>query len=300
MFVVNYHNVVAGPLDALDRRSVRIPVDEFRAEMQWIHDHCRPMALAALLDAARDGRSDPRAVAVTFDDGYLGVERHAWPIVRELGMTATIFVVTASIESPGELRRDDELEMAYRLTTKSTLQLSSFGYPDQPLATLEQRRNSMIGAKQVLKGLEDDLRGRAYRRLLVQLGVTPEQCHEAADSEKYRVFGLDGLRRLAGAGWSVGSHTVTHRSLSTLSQDHVIKELVDSRQRLEAWLGAPVTALAYPYGGASHIGADAPRLAREAGYRYALTAQPGAIGPETDWFMVPRVSFGELVEMTRR
>jgi peptidoglycan/xylan/chitin deacetylase (PgdA/CDA1 family) len=296
MFVVNYHNVVTTPLDAFDRRSLRIPLDEFRAEMVWIRDHCHPMPLESLLDQARDGRVDPKAVAITFDDGYVGVEQHALPVLRELGLTATIFVISGTVDAPaGALRRDDEIEVAFRITTAPALRLHAWGQPDQPLTTAEDRRRAMLGVKQVLKGLKDELRERSYRRLLEQLGVTPEACRSAAVDEKFRLCDGAGLRRLAGAGWTVGSHSVTHRALNTLPEDEVRRELADSRRNLERRLGNSVTLLAYPYGGTRHVSPMAARLARDAGYRYALTAEPGSVGPDTDWHLVPRVSFDQLV-----
>lgn len=39
----------------------------------------------------------PRAVAITFDDAYEGVFHHAAPVLRELGWSATAFVVTGEI-----------------------------------------------------------------------------------------------------------------------------------------------------------------------------------------------------------
>jgi peptidoglycan/xylan/chitin deacetylase (PgdA/CDA1 family) len=39
-----------------------------------------------------------RTVVVTFDDGFESVHEHAWPVLRELGIPATIFVNTAYLD----------------------------------------------------------------------------------------------------------------------------------------------------------------------------------------------------------
>ena len=298
MFIVNYHNVVDQPLDAFDRRSLRIPVEEFRDEMRCLRDRFDPVPLDILLDRARRGDADPRAVAVTFDDGCAGAMRHGLPVMQELGIVATMFVITDTLRpGPALLRHDDELEMAFRLTRAPQLRLSSFGYPDQPLETDADRMRCLLAVKRELKVLKDDVRRAAHRIVLERLAVTPEQCRLAAADEKFRTLDASDLSRLLASGWGIGSHSRSHRALSGLGVDHLRSEIATSREELERALGLEVTLFAYPYGGARHVGDQAPRVVAGSGYRYALTAQPGTVGVDTDWFLVPRVSFAELMAM---
>ena len=39
-----------------------------------------------------------RAVLITFDDGYLDFQTHAWPLLRRYGFSATVFLVTGAID----------------------------------------------------------------------------------------------------------------------------------------------------------------------------------------------------------
>lgn len=77
---------------------------------------------------------------------------------------------------------------------------------------------------------------------------------------------------------SIGSHTLTHPDLTGLDDAGLVRELVESRLRLEARLGRPVTHLAYPRG---RHDARVVRVAREAGYDLAVTVRPGANGADT-------------------
>lgn len=56
------------------------------------------------------------------------------------------------------------------------------------------------------------------------------------------------VRALADAGMAIGSHSLTHASLSTLSTRDLRRELVVSRHLLEDATGAPVTLLSVPGG----------------------------------------------------
>jgi peptidoglycan/xylan/chitin deacetylase (PgdA/CDA1 family) len=85
----------------------------------------------------------------------------------------------------------------------------------------------------------------------------------------------DQLRRLAEAGWEIGSHTRTHPRLTQLDDESVAHELADSRRECEEGLGRPCRSLAYPYGDHDQRVVQA---AREAGYAAACTL-PGRWHP---------------------
>jgi len=54
--------------------------------------------------------------------------------------------------------------------------------------------------------------------------------------------------RLAGHGWEVGSHTVTHPTLTKVADDALRVELVSSRAEIERLTGVACTSVAYPKG----------------------------------------------------
>lgn len=80
------------------------------------------------------------------------------------------------------------------------------------------------------------------------------------------------LKRLERLGVEIGSHTVSHRDLRTLSAAALEEELVASRRTLERCLAHPVQWLAYPYGGFDDRVLE---QARRAGYVLAMTTLGG-------------------------
>lgn len=99
----------------------------------------------------------------------------------------------------------------------------------------------------------------------------------------YVVSGLIGIsttmtsaqvRTVQAAGNEIGSHTVTHRDLTTLSGPELTAELANSKAALEAQFGT-VRALAYPYGATNAtVAAAAARY-----YSSARTTDGGYNGP---------------------
>ena len=86
--------------------------------------------------------------------------------------------------------------------------------------------------------------------------------------DELAVMSWDELRRLAGRGWEIGSHTCSHPHLTELDDAALAHELRASRERIEAELGCSCSALAYPFGDWDE---RVVRAAAEAGYRAACT-----------------------------
>ena len=92
--VLMYHDVTDRPAVYFDTT-----VADFRRQMEQLRDSgARVVSLEAVYDHLRLGEPLPGpAVALTFDDGYLGQYRHAYPILKEFGFPATFFVHTGTV-----------------------------------------------------------------------------------------------------------------------------------------------------------------------------------------------------------
>ncbi len=68
----------------------------------------RPWPLRRAIASRRAGEPiPPRTFVVTFDDGYGSVYHNAWPILKELSVPATVFVVTAYLDADRPFPFDD-------------------------------------------------------------------------------------------------------------------------------------------------------------------------------------------------
>ena len=93
------------------------------------------------------------------------------------------------------------------------------------------------------------------------------------------LLGWDELRVLDGGALRFEAHTLTHPNLTALTEDDARREIVGSKARLEARLGRPVEAFCYPAG--LH-GERERRLVAEAGFRVAVSCEPGPNRAESD------------------
>src|SRR5690349_445747 len=93
--VLCYHNVVAhaGGKPPSGDPGLHLPLDRFTPQVHWLKDHYSVISLRELVARLETGRSVRGLAAITFDDGYAGALTIAWPLLRTLGLPATMFIV---------------------------------------------------------------------------------------------------------------------------------------------------------------------------------------------------------------
>lgn len=114
-----------------------------------------------------------------------------------------------------------------------------------------------------------------------------EDAGRSATPRPARMLAWGQVLESAAAGVEIGAHSHTHPELDQLRSGQLERELRDSKALLEDRLGAPVPALAYPFGYSS---ARVRQAARAAGYQHACAVGNAVTGPGRDMFALPRLT----------
>jgi peptidoglycan/xylan/chitin deacetylase (PgdA/CDA1 family) len=106
--ILMYHRIV-DRIPGVPVPSWNVAPRRFRAQMEGLLAlGYEPWPLRKVLEHSRARRPIPRkAFVVTFDDGYGSVYHRAWPVLKELQIPATIFVITGRLDSESPLPDDD-------------------------------------------------------------------------------------------------------------------------------------------------------------------------------------------------
>ena len=92
--IIGYHCVK----DESDSYLRPTSIADFDAQMQYLSKRYHPMSLEKVAQHIRSGEAlPPRAIAVTFDDGYRDNYENAYPVLRKYEIPATIFLTTGFI-----------------------------------------------------------------------------------------------------------------------------------------------------------------------------------------------------------
>lgn len=111
--VLTYHSV------GIRDHEMNVTSDEFRRQMQWLAEHAEVRPLA-------DAVEGTGGVAITFDDGYRDNLAVAAPILAELGMSATVFVVAGRVGM--RLAHDRNAETGALMTWEEIRNIESMGW----------------------------------------------------------------------------------------------------------------------------------------------------------------------------
>ncbi|MBV8847422.1 MAG: polysaccharide deacetylase family protein [Bryobacterales bacterium] len=100
------------------------------------------------------------------------------------------------------------------------------------------------------------------------------------------------LQNLAAAGIDLGSHTINHSRMATLSDADTERELRASQEAIEDRTGKPVMSFAYPYGESTPQIREAVRKR----FRVACGTKLAYVSPESDPAELPRLDTFYLQE----
>lgn len=273
--IINYHRVLSVRDPLLESEP---DIETFRWQMELLATCFNVLPLHDAVQMIDTERLPPRAVCITFDDGYRSVHDLALPILKQFGLPATVFV-TSSYLSGGNMWNDRILEAVQNIPL-AQLDLGELGLGKYSLASLVERKQTVDTLTETSKYLPPQARLDLIRRLEHMVGdnlehgqmLTPEM-----------VVSLDL------AGIEIGAHTMTHPILTSLEDECARGEIEGSKKALEAIIGKPVRLFAYPNG---KVGKDFDerhtRMTREAGFSAAFTTRIGAVTRSQDRFQLPR------------
>ena len=290
MHLICLHNVIKGPCDAFDEKCSRISEGEFERFLDAVTRGFDLVSYSTYVTRLAEGRAADNTVALSFDDGFQGVHDHALPILSERGLDAVAFLNPPFLGNPpGQLFHFLELEIAFRLTRATGLDMAgqTFAFTDETA-----RVKAMKKVKKHLKTRPEAERARGHAMVIEALGVARAAMFDfLKDDPRFEIMGDAEVTALHDAGWTIGSHGTSHRTLAMLSEDEVAEEIGAAARAFADRFGWANLPFAYPYGDAIHVGDAAPRLVAEAGHPMAFTTQSGASDLARDPFRLPRIDY---------
>jgi len=273
--ILNYHRILLAPDPLLASEPT---VDIFRWQMELLSSCFNVLPLHDAVEMLATERMPPRAVAITFNDGYRSTHDLALPVLREFGLPATVFVTTGHMDS-GSMWNDIILEATRRLPD-GELDLHDIGCGSYSLHTATDRRHTARALTERSKYLPPPERMHLRRKLESLAGGTLEQ---------ELMLTRDMVRTLDQNNIEIGGHTITHPILTRIDDDTARAEIVGNMQQLEAVLGKRLRLFAYP-NGKHGVDFDArhTQMVREAGYAAAFTTAVGPATRHSPRFEIPR------------
>lgn len=273
--VLTYHRVVSGPDPLLQC----VTPEHFAEHLDALREAVAVVPLRAL-----DEPSDHRRLAITFDDGYADNAEAAAPMLRDREMPATFFVTSRILDDPRETWWDRVEHLLEKPGPVAELDIA----PGGRRVRIDVRTDE--GRQRALKVVNRRLRERPLAEIEPVVDDIARQL--GADAEPrcahHALMDATQVAALASGRLEVGSHGVTHTMLGALDDAGQHHEVEQSKRRLEAAVGGPVTSFAYPYGTPGSFTRTTVSLLRAAGYQRACVNTVGAVRKRTGRYEWPR------------
>ena len=108
--ILLYHRVLDKP-DPLSPYELHI--QRFNKQMKWVNRFFNVLDLAEAVEKLQSNSLPPRALCITFDDGYKDNHKNALPILEKYGLTATFFIATGFLNN-GIMWNETDIERLRR------------------------------------------------------------------------------------------------------------------------------------------------------------------------------------------
>ncbi len=288
--ILGYHRVIP-PDETGSLYRMGMSAGLFEAQIRWLAASHRIVSMEEFLTWRASDRTPPEDIVVlTFDDGYRDNLTHAAPILKGLGIPALFYVTSSGLTErmpywPEVLGQMILLTQARSVSFGIDPEAPGIGAIEYPLATPAQRSCSCLRMIADLRKLPTAGIAKAIGTIAARLGVDPA----VARKRTPRLLDADDVRSLASDGFTIGSHSVTHPFLPSEEIETQRREIVESKRAIESATQSPVVDFCYPGGGHDE---RTRSLVREAGYRSAVTWEPGVAGPADDPYALPRKGIG--------
>lgn len=221
----------------------------------------------------------------TFDDGYRDNLVHAYPVFKRFNLPFTIYVASAFPDGDGELWW---LTLESVIDKVDRLKLKMEGTPREFDCASPITKDSTFDEIYWWLRQISEYEARAVVRELSQSAGIDWREHG-----RTLPMSWDELRRIASDPLvTIGSHTRQHYALAKLTEAEARQEIELGTERIQRELGKRPVHLSYPYGSPCAAGAREFRLAKELGYKTAVTTRKGLIYAEHGAHLtaLPRVS----------
>ena len=250
---------------------------EFDKKIKFLSKYFTILSLPDAMELLKTKRLPPKALVITFDDGYQDNFTIAAPILKNHACPATFFISTRGVEE-GYLW-NDEVEQLIKNTTKKVISKDIIG-EEITINNNDEKKQAFELLLSKLKFLSDNKRTLQLKKLADELGNI---------KFKRTMMTEQQINTLHNDGFTIGAHTHSHTIVSTETNENCRAELLTNKQKLESIIKSPVDYLAFPNG---LYGRDFQKshcdTAKELGFKAAFsTNDGGAISTNTIW-QIPR------------
>ena len=296
LLILMYHRILPAddPRAIIEEPGMMVTPETFRLHMSLIKPLFTTMHLSQWLEMKNSGQPLPdRACAITFDDGWADNYEFAYPILKDLDIPATIFLVSDLIGTNSSFWPERLSRLLTRIAEQPTFWSDeSLNWIRQFPVSYEFSENSRIAPDQeqlseiiaAAKSLSDD---EIHRRL----DLIEQQLKFDTNPAQADLLNWSQVDEMCQSNIiEIGSHTCHHTRLTDDKSPDVLRhEIAGSKQTISDKTGISVNTFCYPNGDYSAAAKDLV----EQHYACAVTTKNGWNTASSNPYLLQRIGLHE-------
>jgi len=265
VIILTYHIIYKENANST-RPTCFISESEFSKHIKWLARNYQIVPLSTIVDSILTKNSFPkRSLAITFDDGFANFFHIAYPMLKKVNIPSTIYLC-AGLIGTRRLFWFDMIEYLVLNRCQETLKVT---IKDQLYCLDLGKKNEGI---RELVNLLKKTTNRERNAVINHLISVLHEGREPRSSGDYLPLSWGEVNGFCN-DWliTIGSHTIEHVILASLSSEEVYDEVYGSKEILEKNISGGVEDFSYPNGQLSDFDEVSKEMLKKAGYRSAST-----------------------------
>ncbi len=285
LVIICYHIIARSPFSFPDW--CILDVDSFKRQLRYLKSHFDLLPLREAVEKCRKNALHRPTAVITFDDGYQNNYDTAFPILKDLGIPATIFLTTALVDT------DNSLWFCRINMALAQCSLEDFSWKGAriDLRTAAAKASASKSLQASLKQLPHQELLEEAMRIVEGLGDDPSRPFER--HSLFRMLDTRSIKDMLNSGLiSFGAHTHSHAIVSLLSEEEQQVQISRSLDTVRELTGEPCKVFAYPNGRRQDYGKETIGILHKCGVDMAVTGIDGHNRSNTRPLELRRIGIG--------
>jgi peptidoglycan/xylan/chitin deacetylase (PgdA/CDA1 family) len=284
--ILRYHAIVDPENNYYASPSIGISPKIFEAQLRYFAEKNNIVSLDKVAQCLADGQPfPPRAVVLTFDDGYRD-NYLAYRIMKKYGATGTFYIAAGCIDAGEPLWL---FEVIYLLKKTKAINITIAVDDFDETFPLENATARLVAARKITAIIKsNDLKFR--EKVRDQIRDQTRDVEDYLEKAAQVMLTWEQVRELSANGMNIGGHTVTHLNLPNADPNDAASEINNCKILIEEKIGKQVDHFSYPNGGDyDYYNNVIKEYVKQAGYKTATTSNNGLAAFQSDVFELNRI-----------
>jgi peptidoglycan/xylan/chitin deacetylase (PgdA/CDA1 family) len=239
LLILLYHRVL--PEVRFDPINITMTKKTFVKQLDVLTKRYHTISLTDAINQCQRGNVKAKnQVVLTFDDGYWDNYEIVFPILEKRGIPATFFLATNYINKHTPLWDWEIITLLLRRCTD--IQSIKINSETLKQGVFESRLSFALRTVEKMKSINTETIQDIINSLKNHID------NKYNDSTEDICMTWEQVERMSQFGMEIGAHSVTHRSLSKISNEGVVHEIEKSKEAIEQRIQKSCIHFAFPFG----------------------------------------------------